>query len=355
DKYDIPLRQTDVSLLVVEGTLNAGQGPTNITLSRTVKINDTAKLKPELHAFVMVEDRNGVSIPFGETGNGNYSNPQLPLVIGQDYRLRIRTGNKEYLSDFVTAKQTPAIDSISWKKADDGLTLYANAHDDGNNTLYYKWNYDETWEIRSYYNAGYQWVGGTTIQAMNYPYPNHFCWKYAKSTNILLGSTAHLQKDVVSEAPLNFIVSGSDKLSVRYSILVRQQALAKPAYEYFQLMKKNTESIGSIFDPQPSELKGNIRCVTNPEEGVIGYVTAATIVEKRKFITAEEANWVYRQDCPFFLVKNHPDSIRLWVPSYLPFDAELGLFGNIIGYYMSDAQCVDCRYRGGDVNRPSYW
>ncbi|HWI92396.1 MAG TPA: DUF4249 domain-containing protein [Flavisolibacter sp.] len=354
DKYDFPLRETDVSLLVVEGVLNAGQGPTTISLSRTLKLSDKATIKPITKAKLTVEGKNGGTFPLSETGNGNYTNAQLPLVFGQEYRLRIQTSdNKEYLSDYVIAKQTPAIDSISWKKKNDGVTIYANTHDANNKTRYYKWDYDETWEIRSFYYTEFRWTSGTTI--IRSPGYHSVCWKYARSTSINLGSTVQLQSDVVSEAPLIVIPSLSDKLSVRYSIIVRQQSLTKEAYEYLQLMKKNTESIGSIFDAQPSELKGNIKCVTNPEEGVVGYLTASSIPEKRIFITAGEAGWFFPQDCPFVEVPNQPDSIASWVPGYLPFSAAKEMFGSVARYNFAPASCVDCVTRGGDVNRPSYW
>ena len=42
--------------------------------------------------------------------------------------------------------------------------------------------------------------------------------------------------------------------------------------------------MGSLFDSQPSQLKGNIFNVTNPDEMVIGFVSAGTITEKRIYI-----------------------------------------------------------------------
>ncbi|MDQ3278497.1 MAG: DUF4249 domain-containing protein, partial [Bacteroidota bacterium] len=339
DRYEMPLRDNDVSLLVVEGVLNVG-GPTNITLSRTVRINDIVSFKPELNAQVTVEDKNGGSVPLTTIAPGTYNHVQLPMNVGQEYRLRIRTANnREYLSDFVVATLTPAIDSISWSRETDGVMLYANSHDPSNNTRYYKWDYDETWEIQSYYPADYKWLGGSTIVYVGLH--NYQCWKYGRSSNILIGTTAQLQSDVLKEAPLTFINNGSEKLAVRYSILVRQQTLTKAAYEYLTMMKKNTERLGSIFDPQPSELRGNIRGVTNPQEDVIGYLTAASIAEKRKFITSNEVNWRFFQGCETIEVKPHPDSIKLWVPGYLPYsiNEENGL---IKSYNFSSAPCVDC-------------
>ncbi len=353
DPYDIELKPGDVSVLVVDGLLNVGQGPTSFRLTQAVSLQDAAQIKPVLQATVTVENSTGTVFPFAETGGGFYTHAQLPAVPGEQYRLRIKTNSKEYLSDYVEAKTTPAIDSITWSRDVDGLRIYASTHDATNNTRYYKWDFDETWEIRSYYTAQYEYQGGTNIVfSPNYRYR---CWKYASSTTINLGSSAQLQSDVISETPIHFIPLQSERLGYRYSILVRQQSLTREAYQYFLLMKKNTESIGSIFDPQPSELKGNIRCISDPEEGVIGYLTASDIKQQRIFITANQANWNYPQSCYTVEVKNHPDSISLWVPTFLPYSAAELAPGVVDKYYFGPAQCVDCTARGGNLNMPSYW
>lgn len=353
DEFEIPLRKTDKSLLVIEGSLRVGQEATVITVSKTVNVNEKVNFKPVQGAHLTVEDKNGHSTSLNETGNGSYFYFDLGLVPGNEYRLRIRTSdNKEYLSEYVVARNTPPIDAISWKKENGNMIIYANTHDNAGNTRYYKWDYDETWEIRSYYNAGYQYVGGSTV--IPFPSYHYRCWKYDHSKTINVGTSAHLSSDVISEFPLLQINEGSDKLSVRYSILLRQESLTKKAYEYLLLMKKNTESIGSIFDPLPSDLKGNIQCISNPEEGVIGYITASSLSQKRIFITQVEANWNFRQDCEELrYIPDNPDSIRFLMPAYLPIEM---VIQNFQRYYMSSfPRCVDCVSRGGSLPMPSYW
>lgn len=355
DRYDIQLRDTDKSFLVVEGSLKVGQDSTVISLSSSVKVNEKTNIKPVLRARVSVEDNTGRSVLLNERGDGKYAINTLGLVPGSEYRLRIRTSDaKEYLSDYVVAKVTPPIDSISWGKDNGDLMIYANTHDPSNNTVYYKWDFDETWEIRSFYLANYRYAGnGIVVESLGY---NYRCWKYNKSSTLNIATSAHLSSDVISEAPLTIIHPGSEKISVRYSILVRQESITKKAYEYLMMMKKNTESVGSIFDPLPSEWKGNIRCISNPDEGVIGFVTASSVTQKRIFITRQEADWFFSQSCSEIVrVRNHPDSIKANFPGYLPHSAELNLQGDIIYYLASIPTCVDCTKRGGDLAMPGYW
>ncbi len=349
---EIPAQETNY--LVVEGFINAGNEPTNIRLSRTTQWNEDPKLKPESAASVSIEGDDNTSFLLAEQSNGLYS-LQVPVDKNVKYRLHIKTkGNEEYLSDYVDVKITPAIDSVNWKVANEGLQIFANAHDAQNATRYYRWDYDETWEIRSYFDALYEFKNGSIVER-DVSENIFYCWKYSSSTAIILGSSARLESDVIFESPVLMIPKNSEKLAVRYSILLKQYALPKDAYEFFEMMKKNTESVGSIFDPQPSALKSNIHNVTG-QRNVIGFMYASTKVEKRMFVTKSElpSNWSFYLPCETKEVANHPDSIRFYIPLYWPYNAKReGPF--IVAWFAASPICVDCRLRNGSNVKPSYW
>jgi hypothetical protein len=354
EDYDAKLKDSDKTVLVMEGVLNVS-GETRITLSQSMKVEELVQFKPVLQAQLVVEGKDNSNNSLASAGAGVYTHPNLNLTVGNEYRLRIKANGKEYLSEWVIAKQTPPIDSITWKRDADGLTFYVTTHDPTNNSRYYKWDYDETWQINAYYYAQYKWTGGTTIVPMDPSETPYNCWKYDRSKTIMVGSSAQLTNDVINEFPAYHIPLGSEKVSARYSVLVKQSNLTKTAYEYLTLMKKNTEMLGSIFDPQPSELRGNISNVADPNEIVIGYVIASTISEKRIFVTSIEANWSYLQNCPYIIVPNNKDSIARYVPAYLPWSAVEIAPGVISEYYMAYPPCVDCTKRGGSLSKPSYW
>src|ERR1700730_8221645 len=96
--YDPQLGSQNIRLLVVEGLLNSGQGPTTIRLSRTADLNDKT-VNPEFGAQVSVEGDNGSSIALTATIDGEYSAAQLNLNNGVKYRLHIiTTDGKQYVS-----------------------------------------------------------------------------------------------------------------------------------------------------------------------------------------------------------------------------------------------------------------
>src|SRR5690242_4625478 len=226
--YDPPIISSGVVYLVVEANLNP-QGVTSILLTRSVPLGRGSAIKPELNAQVTVEGRDNSIRPLSSIGNGRYNNSNLGLTIGTEYRLHIKTiDGKEYLSDYVKARKTPVIDSIGYEQESKGLRVQAHAHDVTKQTRYYRWDFDETWEIRSTFPSNLIYDNTTRPPGIrNRIFPDEdvsVCWKYESSSSIVLANTTRLQDDNVYKAPVQFIPNGSEKLAVRYSILLRQYA-----------------------------------------------------------------------------------------------------------------------------------
>lgn len=361
--YDPPLKATDTNFLVVEGFID-GAAQTKIKLNRTGKLSTggSATVKNELNARVLIEDDHQHTYVLTEKENGVYTHADiLSLNASYQYRLHIFTSNgKEYLSDFVPFKQSPSIDSIGWKSKDNGVQVYVNTHDPNGTTKYYRWEYTETWEYHSVYNTElkYDAENNTVFHRNDQVY---VCWNTDTSTNILLGSSAKLGNDVISEAPIVYIQPHDMKLSVLYSIWVKQYALDVDGYNYLEAMKANTEKIGSIFDPQPNQTMGNIHCTTNVSETIVGYIGAGNSVEKRVFISNNSIpggwNLPPPQYCEIVTFSNISDNLKKYFlrEGRVPVDEELGPSGNVVSYTASYAQCVDCTIRGGANVKPSFW
>lgn len=361
EKYDIDLKESDKSLIVVEGFLNAGIGPTQVSISKSFNRIISGNVPKVSNAQVSVEGDNGTSYALAEIGaTGIYQHSQLNLSPTQQYRLRIKTpDNKEYLSDYVPVLQSPAIDSINWTW-DNGVRFYVSTHDASNNSRYYKWEFEETWQINSTYYSMVKMLNPSLIVPRDMTTEDvSTCWKYEKENTIMIGTTSQLQSDVAYQIPLYHLPSNSEKLAVRYSTLIKQTVLTKQAYEYYGLMKKTTEQLGSIFDPLPSELRGNIKCISNPSEQVVGYISAGIRTEKRIFISSIELpNLNYPGlDCKSLLIPNHKDSVAKYTIStgYLPYMEERDITNVLIGYHIAPPICADCTRRGGSNVKPLYW
>lgn len=363
DKYFPNIPSTGTGYLVIEGVLNAGNEPTTINITRTYDLNGTSANNGETGAVVTVEGKDNSVKQLTPISAGVYQNEYLNLLTNNQYRLHIKTKDgKEYVSDYVNVKITPEIDSIGYKQNADGVQIYVNTHDPGNNTRYYRWSFEDTWEINSFYYSMQIYDSSmTTIPKVRDRKENEMvfrCWKYGQSTNLLFASSAKLTDDVIYQQPIINIPTNNEKLAVKYSIFVKQYSLDKGAYEFYDLMKKNTESMGTIFDPMPSEVRGNITCISNPKEIVIGYISASTVTEKRVFIS-RPPGWNFMQPCDLATVTVIPDDSTEYYfrPGYyVPVNIlDIVPPGVVVSYTGASPRCVDCRARGGDLQEPSYW
>jgi hypothetical protein len=367
EKYALPFTTPETGYLVVEGVVNKGPGLTLIELSRTNKLTDASK-KYERGARVQVEGNDNSVFALAETSVGGYS-ASLNLLIDKKYRLRIKTvSGKEYLSDFAEVKITPPVDSISWQRESNGVQLNIHTHDPQNNTRYYQWSYQETWEIHSAYRSVLKYVTrqgpfGTLVADIAYKDPvTHGydsaiwkCWGSSSSNQLIIGSSAKLSQDMIFK-PFLLIPGGDRKISELYSINLIQYALTKPGYEFLEKMKKNTEENGSIFDPQPSQLQGNIHCVTDESEPVVGYINICSVEEKRLFIQSDDVPyWQYISGCEEKTIPNNKDSIMESLQGgNVPTDG-LTFFGPLIATFgATTVGCIDCTLSGTNV-KPVFW
>jgi hypothetical protein len=368
--YIPPVIAATTTYLVVEGVINTGPDSTIINLSRTVNLTSTITKNPQAHATVTVENDQNGSFPLTEITPGKYVSPGLNLDNTRKYRLRIKTpDNNQYLSDFVPVKITPPIDSIGFNIAGSNLQIYANAHDPNNTTRYYRWDYTETWEFHADYDSGFV-TNGTAIVDRTPAQGIYYCYTGDASTSIGIGSTAALTQDVVYQAPITLIPSTSEKIELKYSILLRQYALTSDAYSFWQNIKKNTEELGSIFDSQPSTGIGNIHNINNPAELVVGYISASTIQTKRVFISNSQLprTWIttYPYNCQLdsLLFRRAPNNINEVATELIPLRSVVipvypiflpgNMSSNPDGYMGSTSACVDCTIRG-TTKIPSFW
>jgi hypothetical protein len=359
DPYKPDLLSADVSYLVVEGVMSAGGRPTVIRISRTFLLDDTARLRPETGALVQVESEDGLKQNLFMQLPGEYRSEALLMDISKRYRLLINTvDGSHFESDYVEVKTAPPIDSIGWARTVDGVQIYVNAFDPGGSTQYYMWDFGETYEIHSNYYSYYVFdEDDQYVRPRQMPEEEVFyCWKYDSSHSILINSSARLQEDRIEQGPIEFIFNGDERLAVRYSILLRQYAISKEAYAYLDIMRMNTEELGSVFGPMPAETRGNIRCVERPNEQVIGFAMASTATERRQFISKDElGGWDFRMNCPVDTVPADEARDRFSGGGLIPYDAIIGLLGNPVSWLASYPFCVDCTRRRGRLEKPSYW
>jgi hypothetical protein len=360
DPYNPATTKLDVHYLVVDAFLNGSEGSCFVKLSRTVPL-DSSGIPAEENALVQLEEEDGITLTLTESKPGEYTITSLGLDFSKKYRIKVTTADHtEYASEFVPVLVSPVIDSISWSTERTGVPIYANTHDPNNATRYYYWKYTETWEYAAAFKSRLKIDSGKVKPRDNSLADAIYeCWRTVYSHDILVSSSHQLVEDVISEFTLTTIPWNSPKLQRDYSILVEQRAITKEAYEYWQQLKKNTEELGTLFDPLPSSVTGNFTCVSRPDEIVLGYFSSSTVEKKRIFIDEDEIDWpagmeavTGYEDCPFYMVPLGQTFNGL-IPIEPAYD--VGNNNQFIGHYASTIYCVDCRVAGGTNVQPDFW
>jgi hypothetical protein len=377
--YNPPAIASSGSYLVVEGVINSGSDSTIIKLSNTVNLAIAGTQNPMLHASVAVESDQGTILPLTETTNGNYVSAGLNLNSSHTYRLSIKTlNNEQYYSDYVAVLNSPPIDSVYFRITNTGLNIYSATHDPINTIKYYRWDYGETWIIHPFYDSDYI-SNGDTVLERTLSQQIYTCWKTDTSSNIVLGSSAKLAKDIIVDNLITSLVSSSPKIANEYTIFLRQYALTADAYTFWTNLSKNTQQLGSIFDAQPSEINGNIHSATNPNETVIGYISVGSTSSIRIFISPRQLPaWPANQNYPdcsppnFFkgyLYAYYPQNSNIPVNQvnefinyniggdpnpWIPIVAIQQPGGPILGFTAAPPNCVDCTLQGTN-KQPAYW
>jgi hypothetical protein len=359
--------------LVVDGFIN-GNGITRIKLSRTENIATTTPPPVEKGAQLFIVDDAGARYTFSEKASGSYESDSLALNAARRYQLRIITGMGStaatYESDFTPLKVTPPIDKFDWVRQDSQVQLRLSTHDPTGQSRYYRWRYSETWQFNSAYQSVLEFRGGIVQDRIT---PIYTCWRTEQPSTIRHTSTASLSKDAIVDLPLASFTDRAERFKIRYSILVIQYAETAEEFAYLDILRKNTEALGTVNDPLPSQLTGNVHRVgTSTNEPVLGFVSAHTLQQKRIFITPQDLGipplWAFED--PYATcttgVELTPDPgdrppnllyaphTRIFAdPANVPIDF-IGLKGDSAGYYGSSRECVDCRTRGSNV-KPIFW
>ncbi|MCX6321504.1 MAG: DUF4249 domain-containing protein [Bacteroidia bacterium] len=298
DPY-IPELKGYESLLVVDGLLTNENASYEVKLSRTMQAQNSIPEKVS-DAVLSITDESGNKTMLRNFGNGLYKTDSTVFTgaAGKTYILHIATLNgKDYQSEPCTMLPVPEIDSLYFEKAEEftnnqsetheGIRIYLDSKEGDGINNYFRWGYEETWKFRLPTLKKFNFINDSTILPVDVV--KEFCWKQKRSKEILIQSFPPEQAGFIKNVPLNFIGSDqSDRLTIQYSILVKQYSISDKESQFWDNLKKVNESSGDIFGSQPFPVICNISNVHNPYERVLGYFQVSAVSQKRKDITFME-------------------------------------------------------------------
>lgn len=363
EPFEPEIAPSDLNVLVVEGYLDSEGLSSILDLSYTRSIqSDTDFKQVILGASIYLESSGGDRYTLSEMGSGSYEfKHDIPENDTYVLRMFIPDGTS-YSTIPLTPLATPGIIDVGFEKNESGVEIYLTTQ--GNSDAEdFLWTFEETWAFRPAIGSQSKYDPVTKDVVLRTPEERiDFCYKSARNSDLVLETSSRFKDQFVFRQTINQINRGDERLAVRYSILISQKALTNDASEFWEILKKNTDDLGSIFSPLPSIIRGNITQDQNPEVPVIGQIGLGQIQQQRLFIDIRDVS-PWRAEVPEYegcvlsadTVLARDYELRFQSGTNLP---ALPIYSetsfNPIGYRYSSPRCVDCTLRGTNV-RPVFW
>lgn len=359
DPFEPVIHETSENM-VIEGLLTNLEGYHKVHISRSGPYN-SPKFTPESGAFVEIVHQDGHRIILPESEPGFYENfiPASFLELNKTYHVHIVTaGGREYQSRADSLLACPPIDTVYYQEelketADPhypvhGVQIYTNLKVPEGYPGNCRWTMEETWEYHSPYNIRYYYAGRIFDLGKESDSLKH-CWKSHRVGNIYTQSTAGISGKEIRNIPLNYISNESDRLSVKYSLLVTQYSISSSAYEYWSQLQKQSQETGGLYEQQPVRITGNVYNPKNPEERVLGNFNVSSISTKRIYIEEYFDFPIWSYYCELIV----PDPLSWYISDDYPVYLHSLLEGG--PFMTANDACFDCREGGGSITPPDWW
>ncbi|WP_166669839.1 DUF4249 domain-containing protein [Algoriphagus zhangzhouensis] len=363
EEFEPKISGSDSRILVVEGYLDTDGVSSLLSLSYTQSLQSDIQDFPKvLGATVYLEASSGERFYLSEAGGGDYRFEQ-DISEEDTFVLKIFLPEGEsYSSRELKPLNSTDIIEVDYEKNEDGVEIFITTQGD-ENTDDFLWTYEETWAFKPPFPSNFKYdqeLKDVVERTESEKYD--LCYRSEANSALILQSSSNFEDQLVFRQPILQINHGDERLSERYSILITQKALAPDATEFWENLRENTDDLGTIFSPLPSQIQGNMVHDQNPEIPVIGQVGLGKVSQKRLFIDILEVYpWQPEVDDYFgcslgadtVFVINYEAEFRFGnkVPTY-PIYTVNGLVP--IGYLYSEERCVDCTLRGSNV-APEFW
>jgi len=251
--------------IVVDGLITDEPGPYEVKLSYSSAYtsgSDGNNIAVS-GALVIISDDTGTEEVLREENPGLYlTDESFRGNIGRKYTLSIITAEGKMIESHPEEMlPVPEVDSIYYifqqisSDKDQGHEVYVIVNDPGDEKNYYRWKWD------GYYR--FYMVNERSTNA---------CFKHEFDINrISVVSDRDFDGNKIY-FPVSFVKHFSNDY---YLIHVHQYSITESAYKFWNALSEQSTNVGSIFDPQPARIKGNLFYIDDTEEPVYGYFGAS--------------------------------------------------------------------------------
>ena len=303
DPFEVEVPE-GVRMLSVEGHITNGPGPHTIKLSRTATYGSVFVdfNRPVIQARVGIREiETGIVILLNESEQGIYRTPtDFNAIAGNSYSLLITTQEgSEYISFPSKIMEVPTLDSLSFSTVSiptknrlvsrSGLQLIAHFKDPSDQQNFYFWNLKDQISTVKTYPEFYK----PRFSLPTDPFQPKDCCKYCDIPGLGSSKALFLEDDtnfngLSTNQIAGYIEDDGLRLSFEYRFEFEQMAISEETFRYLRLVNQQMTLTGSVFDPPPANIRGNMVSLTDPDETVLGHFFAAGVSSKKVTLLGSE-------------------------------------------------------------------
>lgn len=314
----IPIRNVK-PMLVVEGSITTDSVPYIVNLSYSGKFSNTYQFSDQpfiKDALVTIKDDQGDSTECSWVAEGTYKSTDSRFIgtVGRSYTLIVKLADgKTYISRQEKLNFVPPIDSLTvvydstnvFEVRPTQFIVSANLTDQSGVENYYRWTASGYAPRRS---TGLPCNIGTPALC----YQNCEQLQIYNQLNIL--SDRYIDGNHIQQPAAFSPVYWFGK----HFVEVKQYSLSRTAYQFWEQYQAQTNRTGSILDPLPSSLTGNVYNQADSNDIALGLFSASAVATKRIVIIpfflqeyllqAVAGSYIKEGDCNFAFPNTIKDS-----------------------------------------------
>jgi hypothetical protein len=325
----VPIRNVQ-PILVVEGSITTDPPPYSVNLSYSGNFTSAYQTGVNAQQFitdakVTIEDDLGDSTTCLLSENGTYLSSDTNFIgtLGRTYTLKIYLSNgKIYQSKPEKITSVPPIDSVGLlydssyiaEVRPAQIIVSVNTHDPPDTSNYYRWT-ASGYVIRKSWGAP---CGPGSPPCYN-PY---VCSCSAFCDQLIIDDQVNILSDQFTDG--HEIIGRPVFYSPIYwygyhYIQIKQYSISQQAYLFWQQYQAQTNRTGSILDPLPASLTGNIYNLADSNNLALGLFSASAVFAKKILIKPDFLQTYWLEVTASFYIEM--GSCQLVYPNTLPNDA----------------------------------
>ncbi|MEL7531712.1 MAG: DUF4249 domain-containing protein [Bacteroidota bacterium] len=326
DEVDFPIDREE-PLVFVDGMISDSLDTYTIRLGYSAELgegNDNI-LIPIADAEVTVQDEQGNLVAFIPDGNGLYQ-ATMAGVPGRAYQLKARlAGGREIESEMEVLPPSIPISSLKAEveveeflntfnnlSIRESLVLRASSDIPSGERPYLRWQVRGEYEFREGYPGALSTKWCYIPDKVDINQLNIF------DSRLLAGDELREQEILTTDYNYRF--------AYMYCFHVQQLRISEKEFNYWSQIALLLNRSGSLFDPPPGNIRGNMYDAQDDSKAVLGFFSVAGASYKRQFISRDTTNIYIDDRCRFQFNVPTPQA------------------------------CIDClTLDGSKVERPDYW